>query len=361
MLIISVMALSGCSNGETIGVNVYSGGSRVVPNVSSGGVIPYEHGSNVASVGSQSEKQTIPYILDPENTCTITVSDNTITVSGKRGDVLTGVMEGNPDMRKTKSELGDELVFTLTPKNNDFKDKYGIFYVIDANNFKNKIYIELSENGVSFPDVSALVKSNAAAVSSPETLSEDAVAKYITRDGSREKIADILGEIKEISDGICKGLDSDYEKLRAIVRWSAENIYYDHPAHNKGIPSECLSLEYMLNNKSSVCGGYSNITSALCEAQGIRCYNIKGRGITKGGCFLQNLQGDYHEWNIAEIDGRHIIIDTGWSSTNHFREDGTFSRGAFCYGYFDISPEVFALDHKAQSAEYRDYFALLEE
>lgn len=358
-LLAAVLTFTGCVSGDTSGVNVFSGGSRVLPggtgSAKSSDVDPVSAGVPQGSV------QTMSYTLDPENPCTITVENNMITVRGKQCDVLTGVMEGYPKMRTTYEQLGDDLVFTLTPKTDSFDKKYGAFYIIDNNNYKNKVYLELTEDGVKLPDVSELVRNNENAVSSPETLAEDAVARYITLDGSRRNIPQVLKEIKKISDSICEGIDSDYDKLRAIMYWTAENIYYDHPAYNKGIPQECLSLEYMLNNKSSVCGGYSNMTSALCAAQGIRCYNITGRGITDEQNFLQNLEGLFHEWNIAEIDGRRIIVDSGWSSVNTFRTDGTFGSNPINYGYFDMSPELFSLTHKAQTAEYRDYFALLED
>lgn len=353
------MTLSGCADRETSNVYVY-------PNGQTSNLYVYPDPNNSPQTaesqnGVQSSVQTVTYILDPENLCTITVKNNTITVHGKQSDLLREVQCGDPEMSVTKQQIGDELIFTLTPKTNKFDKKYGIFYLIDAHNYMNKVYIELSDNGVSLPNVSALVKESESAVSSPAELSADNVAKYITLDGSLTKVPQILDEVKRISDNICKGIDSDYDKFRAIVRWTAENIYYDHPAHNKGIPPECLSLEYMLNNKSSVCGGYSNFTSALCAAQGIRCYNIKGTAITNDGCFMQNLRGNFHEWNIAEIDGRRIIADTGWTSTNSFGSDMMFNTNPICYGFFDVSPETFTLTHKAQSAEYRDYFALLEE
>lgn len=363
-LLLAALMFSGCSGRETSSVYVY-------PNEPSSNLYVYPESSNAAqssspqtsltTQSSQSSAQTIPYILDPENPCTITVEDDLITVRGKRSDLLREMESGDPQMRVTKQQIGDELLFTLTPKTNDFDKKYGIFYIIDAHNYRNKVYISLSDSGVSLPDVSALVLESENAVRSPAELSADNVAKYITLDGSPAKIPQILDEVKRISDNICEGIDSDYEKFRAIVYWVAENIYYDHPAHNKGMPPECLSLEYMLNNKASVCGGYSNFTAALCAAQGIRCFNIKGAAITNDGCFMQNLKGEYHEWNIAEIDGRRVIADSGWASANSFGSDKKFYSNPVCYGYFDVSPEVFTLTHKAQSAEYRDYFALLEE
>ena len=38
-----------------------------------------------------------------------------------------------------------------------------------------------------------------------------------------------------------------------------------------------------------------------------------------------------------------------------------FYSDAISYDYFDIGEEMFALEHKAKSAEYRDYWAVLED
>lgn len=168
----------------------------------------------------------------------------------------------------------------------------------------------------------------------------------------------MLGEIKALSDVICEGLGSDYDKLRAISRWVSANIYYDYPAYNKGVPEETLSLKYMLNGHSSVCGGYSNMTSALCAAQGIKCWNVHGSVLTGGYTFSERNDGEYHEWNYAEIDGRVIWVDSGWNSFCTLRSDGTYINGGIYYRYFDIGEEYFALNHKSNYAEYRDYFAL---
>lgn len=304
--------------------------------------------------------KTIVYNNDPQNPCSITFDGKSITVKGKYGDVFGGVAEIYPQM-DIKSWLdGDMLTCVLTPKTTQFDRDFGSFAILDKSRYLNKVHIDLSNGGIMFPDTSNLVQINQRAVDAVIDASEARVAQYVTTDGSRGRIPQILNEIQKISDEICEGIDSDYEKLRAISRWVSDNIYYDHPAYSNGAPQECLSLEYMLDNRSSICGGYSNMTSALCAAQGIRCLNISGMAINNGKCYLQNEQGGFHEWNVAEIDGRQIIVDSGWNSGNDFNYDGTFSSDPPCYKYFDISGDVFALDHKAQSAEYRDYWALVQ-
>lgn len=306
----------------------------------------------------ENDTQTVIYNYDPKNSCTVTFDGESITVTGIRGDVFEDVLAFYPEMDIARSLDNGILTCVMTPQDTDFDRKVGSFAIIDTNQNYNTVYIDLSDGSVMFPDTSELVRNNSRAVSSVVDASEAKVAQYITLDGSRDGIPEILGKIKKISDGICAGIADDYEKLRAISRWVSDNIYYDHPIYNLGAPQYCLTLEYMLENRSSICGGYSNMTSALCAAQGIRCLNITGMALNDGRTYLQNAVGEYHEWNVAEIGGRQIIVDTGWNSRKGINSNGSLSERPSGYMYFDIGEDVFSFDHKAQTAEYRDYWAL---
>ena len=306
------------------------------------------------------QTQTVTYNYDPKNPCSITFDGESIIVTGPRGDLFDGVAEGYPSMDIKSSVENGILTCVLTPKTTDFNRRYGTFSILDKSRYLNTVFIELSNGSIIFPDTSGLVQSNNNAVSNVVDTPEAKIAQYITLDGSRDRVPEILDAIKQLSDDICAGINSNYEKLRAISRWVSDNIYYDHPVYNIGAPQYCLSLEYMLNNHSSICGGYSNMTSALCAAQGIRCLNITGMAVKNGKCYLQDTVGAYHEWNVAEIDGRMIIVDTGWNSGKGINSDGSLSNKKPVYKYFDISEEVFSFDHKAQTAEYRDYWSLVE-
>ncbi len=310
-----------------------------------------------------SEKGTVVCNHDPKNTFTITFDGSSVVVRGKKNNSLAEVWPDYPQMTVNKFEDGDEIVFELTSQYTSYGKKYGVLNIYDINGYKTYAHLDLTGGTIKFPDVSNLVQNNKRVVNSASTASAGKTITYITRDGKRDKVQKVLDEIKKLSDEICEGIDSDYEKLRAIANWTSANIYYDRPAYNKGIPQECLSLEYMLDNKTSVCGGYSNMTSALCAAQGIRCLNITGSGLINGNTFINvsDMQGGFHEWNVAEIDGRRIIIDAGWDSHNDFRTDMQYYNKKISYRYFDIGEEMFALEHKAKTAEYRDYWALLED
>ena len=302
--------------------------------------------------------QTVIYNYDPENSCSITFDGESITVRGVYGDLFSGVAEGYPPMNIQSSVENGMLTCVLTPKITDFDKRYGTFSIQDKELHLKPVFIDLANGSITFPDTSELVKSQNTAINAVIDASDAKVAQYITLDGSRDGISQILDEVKRISDEICEGIESDYEKLRAISYWVSNNIYYDHPVYNIGAPQYCLTLEYMLKNFASICGGYSNMTSALCAAQGIRCLNITGMAVNNGKCYLQDTVGAYHEWNVAEIDGRQIIVDSGWNSGKSINANGTIKNGSMYYNYFDISADVFVLDHKTQAAEYRDYWAL---
>lgn len=368
-LFAAVLALAGCNDGKSVSVPSYSYGSDAAQSTGESEAEP--SGSSTSEADSapvvstpeensdipDGSSQTIVYNHDPENYCEITFDGEKIIIGVKDGGVFQKVQQGSLKFNTSSSDDGNVSLLTLTPSN-DIDGRYADFFIIDANGGRVSICIEHTDSGIFFPDVSRLTENNRNVAENAVTLSDAQTAQYITLDGSRGRIPQILSDIKALSDKICEGIDSDYEKLRAISYWVSDNIYYDQPAFSKGIPQECLSLEYMLNNKSSVCGGYSNMTSALCAAQGIRCVNIIGSGVVNG-YFVQNLEGELHEWNVAEIDGRHILVDSGWGSTNKFYSDGTYNKGKIHFGYFDIGEEIFALRHKAKTAEYRDYWALV--
>lgn len=212
------------------------------------------------------------------------------------------------------------------------------------------------ENGYSFPDVMKICNDNEQAAASAKVLSYEQTLKYITKDGSSANAAAVLKKIKRLSDKICRGIRTDYEKLRAISQWVSANIYYDYAAYKNGIPDECLTLEYMLEYGTSVCGGYAAMTSALCEAQGITCLHINGSAINQGNCYAELDNGVHHEWNYAVIGDKGVWVDSGWNSRSYFYEIGSYSQGEIVYTYFDIGSEAFALDHKVSYAQLRNYF-----
>lgn len=200
---------------------------------------------------------------------------------------------------------------------------------------------------------------NLSAAASPLELSEEGVIQYITSTGDRQTVQQILDRVKKLSDEICSGLPSDYDKLRAISEWVSRNMYYDKDASENGVTEEMLTLEYILEYHRSVCFGWTNLFSALCQAQGIWCANASGSVVTGSRCFMQTAAADErsHSWNMAVIDGRQIWVDTVWNSSNSYAKQ-RYSAGPQDLQYFDISTAALSQDHRVTRFEYRDYFAI---
>lgn len=166
----------------------------------------------------------------------------------------------------------------------------------------------------------------------------------------------ILAELRVLSNAICDGEESDYEKVRKISYWVAENVYYNYVAANTSVNAEVISLETVLKTKTATCAGYSNLFSALCNMQGIYCINIRG-----GTCeaadtdeYLMNVPMN-HEWNAVKIDGEWVFVDVAWLSNNKYDEDGYHKSHSFDNIYFDMSLERMSYEHRIDLVDYRDF------
>lgn len=198
---------------------------------------------------------------------------------------------------------------------------------------------------------------NAFAAENPYELPQEGVLLNITSGGDAERAAEVLTEIREISDSICDGITDNYDKVRAIARWVSSNLYYDKDASEAGVSEESITLEAVLKTHRSVCFGWANLFAALCEAQNIECFVASGSVVTGSRCFQQTETADErsHSWNMVKLDGRNIWVDTVWCSSNTYRK-GSYSEGKTDMQYFDIIGELLANDHRVTRFEHRDYF-----
>lgn len=352
----AVLGLTGCDYGGGDSVSTPS------PIISSN---PESESLSSSSEGEESGVSSEPIgqtkvfelIRDPSNEVKIELSGNSMTVYG--GAVIQGA---SLDCVYELEYPETENAFACTMSVSLREDSYTNLRLIAESGYtlSYRIKYNASDKSLSFVVPMGAVQQNTKITENPPILAPSLVKRYVTTK-ENGNINVILEKIRALSNEICEGLNSDYDKLRAISRWVSDNIYYDYPAHDAGIPEECLSLEYMLDKHSSVCGGYANMTSALCAAQGIKCYNIKGHAL-QGEATYDEAHGTaaYHEWNYAVIDGRVIWVDSGWNSYNYFRSDGTYDYNGIDCKYFDIGIEAFSQNHMCDSAEYRDFYGLLE-
>lgn len=358
VILSAAIALSGCS-GENfhgypdIGLfrDTTSGGTSGATGTSGAGGAT---GAGGVTAGRELRHVTYSLCNDPDNERVITVDGQTLTVEVTNGDWVTDSVSIGA-LQFSEEKDGDKTIFTAD--GSSLRSGYLTLELKCHGGYTVNYRIRHDGEGFLFPDVLNVRDINAEVANSPTVLTHEQTLKYITKDGTANGAENVLRQIRSLSDRICRGLRSDYDKLRAISRWVSENIYYDHVAYADGIPAECLTLEYMLERGSSVCGGYAAMTSALCEAQGIKCLHVSGNAINQGNCYAEANNGVHHEWNYAIIGGRGIWVDSGWNSHSHLYDVGNYTRDDISYNYFDIGAEAFALNHKADFSQLRNYFA----
>lgn len=217
------------------------------------------------------------------------------------------------------------------------------------------VHIAYDEAGLPYALTTEAYQRSELALAHPITIPQSAVAEYVKSGGSTEERSAVLQQVQDISDRVCKGLDSDYDKARALAAWVSKNIFYDYAAFETEVTVETLSLSRTLELQRSVCGGFANLYAALCQAQGITCHVVKGTVIQGGGTFAEGgHEAPSHEWNVIELDGRHVWVDTLWNTTNGY--DGEYYLGDQTYRYFDISDECMAINHRAERVEIREFY-----
>lgn len=277
-----------------------------------------------------------------------------IFVSGicKNHDIVSAHLASDGESENVVYD-GDSFSVALTDKHAN--SEYDTLYIFTENGLDMGYRIFVTEEGFTAVDVTEAAERNDALAENAITLPEEGVIEYIAADGNSDTVRSVLEQVREISDTVCDGLESDYDKLLAISQWVSENIYYDFDSRDISVTTETISLENVLETHRTVCGGFANLFSALCAAQGITCYNFRGTAITSGLCFSETDSGEFHEWNCAVIDGQKIWIDTVWNTSNTYVKEAYYS-GKTGLKYFDITTEAISLDHCGNVAEYRDYF-----
>ncbi|MEG2893827.1 MAG: transglutaminase-like domain-containing protein [Clostridium sp.] len=155
-------------------------------------------------------------------------------------------------------------------------------------------------------------------------------------------------EIKKLAQSIVAGTSDNYEKLIKINEWVASNIYYNYDGYYSGNYGDNDAYS-VLKNRKSVCQGYSELTEALLKSIGIPTRLATGHAIWLSQSWDNvNHSKSNHAWNEAYVNGRWVILDTTWNSSNRF-ENGKFKKGNIKYNYFDPTLEGFSITHKILS------------
>lgn len=157
-------------------------------------------------------------------------------------------------------------------------------------------------------------------------------------------------EIIRLATELTEGVDSNYEKIRILHDWVANNIYYDWDAISSGDYGD-PSATGVLKSRKSVCEGYSSLLTGLLRAAGIPAKKISGYAIdyeevwTEDYISGENTTGN-HAWVEAYCDGRWLFLDATWDSGNSYRNGAVEKEeGLYSYNYFDSGMDFFSATH----------------
>lgn len=223
-------------------------------------------------------------------------------------------------------------------------------------NSGNAEYTVPAENDALNEIYASVIESNAEKLENVVEYGDKYCTNYVSVKNVLNVHKAVLEEIRVLSNAICDGEESEYEKVRKIAYWVAENIYYNDVAANTSVNADVISLETVLRTKTATCAGYSNLFSALCNMQDIYCINMRG-----GTCmaadtdeYLMNMPMN-HEWNAVKLDGKWVFIDVTWFSNNKYDNDGYHKSEGFDDMYFDISLERMSYEHRIDLVDYRNF------
>jgi hypothetical protein len=131
---------------------------------------------------------------------------------------------------------------------------------------------------------------------SPRSLSDEEQTYYLRSSA----FVCITDEIRELADRICRGLDTDEAKARALFNYVRNSFRYIYPPKGRG-------TVFFLRNKKGDCGEFSFLYAALCRAQGIPCRTVVGAFATG--------KHQAHVWNEVFLAGRGWIpVDTSMAN-----------------------------------------------
>lgn len=139
---------------------------------------------------------------------------------------------------------------------------------------------------------------------------------------SKEEWQVLMAEVNKITPKILKGIDSDKDKVEALVEYLHKHITYDYDHYELkyGFFNHSQTAYGALINKLSVCEGYAEALELMLTTVGIESQIITGE--------LKD-DGALHAWNIVKINGQYYHVDAthnmGPVKDNYMMKDRTWN------------------------------------
>ncbi len=149
-------------------------------------------------------------------------------------------------------------------------------------------------------------------------------------------------ELKALSDEICKDAVDDYDKIRKIYTWIAQNIAYnyDNSYQYTGIR--------VVKEKNAVCTGYASLFNELACCQGLPCQEVFSVLKSRTSNWTEaDVNGHYpnHVSNRVYVDNRWINIDVTCGSYSTLRNGQAYYSEKVNYDFFDFSDWDMSFTH----------------
>ncbi len=116
----------------------------------------------------------------------------------------------------------------------------------------------------------------------------------------------------EIARYLCRNLNTDIEKARAIYIWVSHNITYDFDLNvqNLVITYEMQTVDEALKKRKGLCQHYSDLFHAMASSVGLDSYVISG--YTKD--YNRTISPVSHAWNMLRINNNYYFVDATWAA-----------------------------------------------
>lgn len=153
---------------------------------------------------------------------------------------------------------------------------------------------------------------------------------------------------------ITAGITNDYDKVKAIHDWVANNMYYDFDDYNT--PLNCSLAEANAElfpggpMKRGLCGAYAGTTTDLMRAAGFPAKTVSGNVVDPFGT------GDWvsHIWTEVFVEGRWVFCDSTFDSKNAFMYGKFLNKEKCTQTYFDTPVAEWSCTHDLDGTSVTD-------
>lgn len=141
-------------------------------------------------------------------------------------------------------------------------------------------------------------------------------------------------------------------RVEAVYVWTAKNISYTEENSNGHLQHTATNIDSVLKYRITICAGYVNVFSTLCNKMGIVSKEIDGFGRTGTQPFVNCNFTVNHAWAAVWLNGKWNLTDPTWGSGYTLEGTKQFIAATNDYFFF-TEPQTFILDHYPKQSEWQ--------